>query len=96
MYKVDHYINGQTVAASGNRTAPVFNPATGEQQGEVGLASTADVDAAVDAVLSVADFAMEHWHQVTELDINPLMVRPKGQGAVAVDALVRTQQEVTD
>ncbi len=56
----------------------------------------ADVDAAVDAVLSVADFAMEHWHQVTELDINPLMVRPKGQGAVAVDALVRTQQEVTD
>ncbi len=49
MYKVDHFINGETITASGNRTAPIFNPATGEQQGEVGLASTADVDAAVAA-----------------------------------------------
>ncbi len=52
-----------------------------------------DIDAAVDAVMSVADFAMEHWEQVTELDINPLMVRPKGQGVVAVDALVRFQTQ---
>ncbi len=48
-----------------------------------------DVDAAVDAVLAVADFALEHWGSVTEVDINPLMVRPKGRGAVAADALVR-------
>ena len=51
-----------------------------------------DIKAVVDAVMAVADFALEHWDQVTELDINPLMVRPKGKGAVAVDALVRLQQ----
>ncbi|WP_370280377.1 acetate--CoA ligase family protein [Pontibacterium sp.] len=47
-----------------------------------------DLDAVVDAVMAVAEFATEHWEQVTELDINPLMVRPEGKGAVAVDALV--------
>ncbi|MCV6590186.1 MAG: acetate--CoA ligase family protein [Marinobacterium sp.] len=49
----------------------------------------ADMDAIVDAVMAVADFAMEHWDSVLELDINPLMVGPQGQGAVAVDAMVR-------
>jgi len=49
----------------------------------------ADMDAIVDSVMAVADFAMEHWDSVLELDINPLMVGPKGQGAVAVDAMVR-------
>ncbi len=57
MYKVDHYIGGEYVSASGNRTAPIFNPATGDQQGEVGLASTADVDAAVAA----ASDAFDSW-----------------------------------
>ncbi|MDI3323954.1 acetate--CoA ligase family protein [Pontibacterium granulatum] len=47
-----------------------------------------DLDAVVDAVMAVAEFATEHWEHVTELDINPLMVRPQGKGAVAVDALV--------
>lgn len=50
-----------------------------------------DLDAVVESVLSVADFAMAHWDQVSELDINPLIVRPDGQGVVAVDALVRLQ-----
>ena len=49
----------------------------------------ADVEAVIDAVMAVADFAMEHWSSVTELDINPLIVGPKGEGAVAVDAMVR-------
>ncbi len=51
-----------------------------------------DLDSAVDAVMAVADFALDHWDSVTELDINPLMVRPKGKGAVAADALVRLQR----
>lgn len=51
-----------------------------------------DLEAVVDAIMAVADFAMDHWDSVTELDINPLMVRPKGKGAVAADALVRLQQ----
>lgn len=51
-----------------------------------------DLEAVVDAIMAVADFAMDHWDSVTELDINPLMVRPKGKGAVAADALIRLQQ----
>ena len=51
-----------------------------------------DLEAVVDAIMAVADFAMDHWDSVTELDINPLMVRPKGKGAVAADALVRLLQ----
>jgi hypothetical protein len=37
----------------------------------------------------VAEFALAHREQLLELDINPLLVRPKGRGAVAVDALIR-------
>ncbi len=48
-----------------------------------------DIEAVVDAVMAVSDFAMDHWDSATEVDINPLMVRPKGKGAVAADALVR-------
>ena len=51
-----------------------------------------DLEAVVDAIMAVADFAIDHWDSITELDINPLMVRPKGKGVVAADALVRLQQ----
>ncbi|WP_066456024.1 acetate--CoA ligase family protein [Castellaniella caeni] len=50
-----------------------------------------DLDAVVDAVMAVADFALAHWDDVAELDINPLIVRPRGKGVVAVDALLRLQ-----
>ena len=48
----------------------------------------ADVEAVVDTVMAVADLAMAHWDTIEELDVNPLMVRPKGEGAIAVDALI--------
>jgi acyl-CoA synthetase (NDP forming) len=47
-----------------------------------------DIGAAVDAILSVAAFAESHWETLQELDVNPLIVLPQGQGVVAVDALV--------
>ena len=47
-----------------------------------------DLEATVDAVMSVANFAVENADKVLELDVNPLMVLPEGQGAVAVDALI--------
>jgi malonate-semialdehyde dehydrogenase (acetylating) / methylmalonate-semialdehyde dehydrogenase len=47
--EIRHYIGGKLVAGSGGRTSPVFNPATGEQSGEVKLASAADVNQAVAA-----------------------------------------------
>jgi acetate---CoA ligase (ADP-forming) len=48
----------------------------------------ADMDAVVDAVMAVAGFAEANRDRLMELDVNPLLVLPKGQGAVAVDALI--------
>ncbi len=48
----------------------------------------ADIDAVVDAVMGVAGFAASHRDSLVELDVNPLLVLPKGQGAIAVDALI--------
>jgi len=42
----------------------------------------------VDTVLAVQRLALELGDAVSELDINPLLVRPRGRGAVAVDALL--------
>ncbi|MEV6547514.1 acetate--CoA ligase family protein [Streptomyces sp. NPDC051597] len=47
-----------------------------------------DVDALVEVVLRVQRMALELGGELAELDINPLMVLPRGQGAVALDALV--------
>ena len=47
-----------------------------------------DFEALVDAVLAIAAFADAHWDSLLELDVNPLMVLPKGQGAIAADALI--------
>ncbi|MDE0036003.1 MAG: acetate--CoA ligase family protein [Gammaproteobacteria bacterium] len=49
----------------------------------------ADVDAAVDAILGIARFALDHPASLEELDVNPLAVGPKGRGVRALDALVR-------
>jgi acetyl-CoA synthetase len=48
-----------------------------------------DVEAVIDAVIGIAAFAEDHWDTLLELDVNPLMVLPQGQGAVAADALIR-------
>ncbi|WP_405831173.1 acetate--CoA ligase family protein [Streptomyces sp. NBC_01176] len=47
-----------------------------------------DVDALVEVVLRVQRMALELGDDIAELDVNPLMVLPRGQGAVALDALV--------
>jgi acyl-CoA synthetase (NDP forming) len=47
----------------------------------------ADLDALVEVVLRAQRMALELGDQLAELDINPLMVLPQGQGAVALDAL---------
>ncbi|MFH8567111.1 acetate--CoA ligase family protein [Streptomyces sp. NPDC017993] len=50
-------------------------------------APPADVDALVEVVLRVQRMALELGDDLAELDINPLVVLPRGQGAVALDAL---------
>ncbi|MFB8398245.1 acetate--CoA ligase family protein [Streptomyces yangpuensis] len=50
-------------------------------------APPADVDALVEVILRIQRMALEFGGELSELDINPLMVLPRGQGAVALDAL---------
>jgi acyl-CoA synthetase (NDP forming) len=51
-----------------------------------------DMTALVDAVSAAADFVIAKGADIEELDINPLMVLPEGQGVVAADALVRMRK----
>ncbi|MFI9203560.1 acetate--CoA ligase family protein [Streptomyces sp. NPDC053048] len=55
--------------------------------GGVRGAPPADVDALVETVLRVQRMALELGDVLVELDINPLVVLERGQGAVALDAL---------
>jgi hypothetical protein len=48
--------------------------------------AAADIDALIDTVMRVQRLAMELADSVSELDINPFVV--KARGAVALDALV--------
>ena len=49
----------------------------------------ADVDALVDTLVKLSALAVDLKGQIAELDINPLIVLPKGQGVKAADALIR-------
>jgi malonate-semialdehyde dehydrogenase (acetylating) / methylmalonate-semialdehyde dehydrogenase len=55
--EIQHFINGRRVNGSSGRFAPVYNPATGEQSGQVPLASADEVDAAV----ATAQAAFPAW-----------------------------------
>jgi acyl-CoA synthetase (NDP forming) len=52
-----------------------------------------DVPALVAAVLACTRYAAANLARLSELDLNPIIVRPQGKGAVAVDALIRLREE---
>ena len=58
---IRHRIGGEETPGDSTRTAPVWDPATGEQQAEVLLAEAADVDRAV----QTAKAAFEAWGDVS-------------------------------
>jgi acetate---CoA ligase (ADP-forming) len=47
-----------------------------------------DVDALVATLARVSELAWHLRDRLAEMDINPLLVRPRGQGVVAADALI--------
>lgn len=68
-----HWIGGRVVEDSGNRRGPVYNPATGEQTGEVALADPTQVRAAIDA----AEAAQAAWAATPPLRRARVMFRFK-------------------
>jgi len=54
----------------------------------------ADLPALTELILSVARYAGANLDSLVELDVNPVIVRPSGRGAVAVDALIRLAGEI--
>jgi len=59
--RVSHWIGGAVVPGTSGRTGPVYNPATGELQAEVDLASGEEVDRAVAA----AKAAFPSWRALS-------------------------------
>ena len=57
MNRISHWIDGAVREGNSGRTAPVFNPATGEQSADVDLASDEEVDSAVATALT----ALPEW-----------------------------------
>jgi len=53
----------------------------------------ADLNAAVDVILSVAGMVEKDPATIMELDINPLLLLAEGQGVVAADALISLNAE---
>jgi acetyl-CoA synthetase len=81
---------------------PITRTAVGEALDALKLATViagyrggprGDRRAAIDAIMAIAAYAEAHAARLEELDVNPLLVLPEGQGAVAVDALIRLRQE---
>jgi malonate-semialdehyde dehydrogenase (acetylating)/methylmalonate-semialdehyde dehydrogenase len=56
---IEHWIGGRQTPGTSTRHSPVWNPATGEQQAQVLLANTRDVDDAVRAAAAV----FQSWSQ---------------------------------
>ena len=48
-----------------------------------------DLDALAQALVSLSQLAVQDGPTVAEAEVNPLIVKPKGEGVIAVDALVR-------
>ncbi len=61
MQTIHHLINGQSVSSTSGRHSAIFNPATGEQTAQLGLASVEEVDLAIAA----AQAAFEDWRYVS-------------------------------
>jgi acetyltransferase len=63
------------------RAAAIFAGARGQP--------AADTEALAQTLVSVSELAWQWRDRLEEMDINPLLVRPRGQGIVAADALLR-------
>ncbi len=67
MNLIKHFVGGKVISGNSERKGKIFNPATGEQDSEVILASKADLDCAVE----IAQKAFQTW------SLNPPLQRAR-------------------
>ncbi|NVO06353.1 MAG: acetate--CoA ligase family protein [Rhodoferax sp.] len=67
-------------ALQGLKTWPLLQGYRGRAAG--------DVEALIDAIAAIAAYAQTQADRLLELDVNPILVLPAGQGVLAVDALI--------
>jgi acyl-CoA synthetase (NDP forming) len=72
-------------AVMGLRSAPLLKGYRGKP--------AADIEATLDAILAIQDYAISHASSLIELDVNPLLIGAKGAGVFAADALVVLQEQ---
>ena len=85
MRRIQHFIDGELRAGTSGRSSDVYNPATGEVQAQVDLASVADVD---QAVVSASAAAVE-WAESSLTQRTQIMFRFRELLAGRVDELAR-------
>lgn len=73
MARVDNIIGGKSHASESGRTMALYNPATGEQNGEVGMSTAAELDMAVQA----AKAALPDWSNLPPLKRAAVMFKFK-------------------
>ena len=59
---------------------PLLDGARGQAQ--------SDIKAAARTVARLSEFACRHANDIAEIDLNPIMVKPDGEGVLALDALI--------
>lgn len=85
MERINNAIGGASVASKSGRTAPVFNPATGEQSAELGLSSAAEVAEAI----AVAKAAFPAWRDTPPLKRARMMFKFKELLTANADNIAR-------
>ncbi|QOR37419.1 CoA-acylating methylmalonate-semialdehyde dehydrogenase [Billgrantia diversa] len=85
MNSISHFLDGCIVPGRSSRTAPVYNPATGEQSAEVSLASADETREAV----RIAHAAFTSWSKVTPLKRSRILFKFKGLVEEHADELAR-------
>jgi acyl-CoA synthetase (NDP forming) len=67
------------------KSAPLLNGYRGRPR--------ADIDAAVQAIVAIQEFAIAHSDSLLELDVNPLLIGAQDEGVFAADALIVIQEQ---
>ena len=72
-------------AIRGLKSAPLLEGYRGRPQ--------ADIDATVQAIVAIQQFAIANSGSLLELDVNPLLIGAQGEGVFAADALIVLQEQ---